>query len=451
MRISQGGDWMFNKKDMWSFLIAFLLLAASLLLFIFDNESKYISILSFGLSAFFCIKFRNNLPILIMYIFLSLYTLESTKFFFSDILLSGHRSFQTKDIVNKVLIINNLFLFALGVSIPSGLHNFKFDLKRYGFESRYLFVLLLIAGLLMIQFGIKGESLLEGSGYGRGHSQKSTMHEYFILIYLLLLLVYPPKSILAKICVNALFLIYSFKTLIFGGRVEVMEIVLLFLYFFWLFKRKINRALFFSTALIVLYLNAFYSAIRANPLILLTSQASEVFNPVNLFFAKSDRPYLTSNEGDVLQASTRMLGLIQEGYLNSSNRIGAFFSYLFSWIVPTSLMPEYANLASYKQSLFSSGGGGLIGVYFFVWLGYAGPLLVGVFIGFIIKKLYVSKDTFFKVYGTSVLITFPRWYAYSPIFLIKFCFYSIILYFIIRLFFNVFLKKDPKPSEIVLP
>jgi hypothetical protein len=144
----------------------------------------------------------------------------------------------------------------------------------------------------------------------------------------------------------------------------------------------------------------------------------------------------------VLQSSARIIGLIQEGFLGITQRSLSFISFVFSATIPPSLIQDYANLATYKQDIYRSGGGGLIAVYFYAWMGYAGPIFAGGFIGYFIKKAYTSDNIFLKLYGTTILFTFPRWFAYNPIFLSKFCFFSLIAYSLYLIFYKAILSKN---------
>ncbi len=431
-----------SKRDMPFNVLAFLILLVSSIWFVVDDKTIYISVLSTSLTFLLCAKFWRTLPLLILFAYLSMYTYESTKFFFTGILLSANRSFQTPEIVNKLLVLNNIFVFSLGVVIPSNVHKIAIDLKRFQFESKYLFWLLVVVGLFMIQFGIRGESLLSGKGYGGGASQKSTMHEYFIMIYFIMLMIFPRKSFVARFVLNALFVIFCIKTLIYGGRIEVLEIALLFFYFFWILQKKINKPLFYLMVTFALYFNSIFSMVRARPLMLVQGDFATIFNPVELFRENPHKlPYLLSNEGDVLQAGARILGLIEEGYLSTEKRLLSFGTYIFSFLLPSSFWPDFTDLSKYKKELYGAGGGGLLPAFFYAWLGYAGPFIVGAFIGFMLRKLYKSKNVFYKIYGTCLLFTMPRWYAYSPTFLVKYIFYAVIIYALLKITYNTFLRK----------
>jgi hypothetical protein len=159
-------------------------------------------------------------------------------------------------------------------------------------------------------------------------------------------------------------------------------------------------------------------AIRSNPVDFISGYYLQYFDPRNFLFSDNNLTYLASNQGDVIQSSGRILGLIQNNILSFSDRLLSFFSYILSPIIPSKLLPEYSNLASYKQDLYRSGGGGLIGVYFYTWLGLVGPIISGIFIGYFIKSFYSKNSIYYKLYGLCILITFPRWYAYNPIFLV---------------------------------
>src|SRR5690606_29816058 len=118
--------------------------------------------------------------------------------------------------------------------------------------------------LLIIIYGIQGENILE-SGYGGGEVQKGTLHEYFILIFLLIVLVFPNKSLFGKVVVYSLFILFCFKTILYGGRIEVLQISLLFLYLMWILSGRIKKALVYVGAILVIYVGEVFGSIRSNP------------------------------------------------------------------------------------------------------------------------------------------------------------------------------------------
>jgi hypothetical protein len=295
-------------------------------------------------------------------------------------------------------------------------------------------------------FGISGDSLLDGGAYGS--AEKSTWNEYFIMFFLFLILSLPNYTFFYKSLLTTLALLYAIKNLLYGGRIEVLQFFLLIFYVFYVFNQKIKYKWFYLFLFVALYFNEVTSAVRSSPMDFFSGNYWDYLNP--LIFLKSDNSlgYLASNQGDVLHSSARILGLIENNVLGFWERIFSFLSYAYSPFVPAKFFPEYSNLALYKQDFYSSGGGGLIGVYFFAWLGFIGPVFVGLFIGYFIRCFYTKKSIYYKIYGATLLITFPRWYAYNPIFIVKFCFYSVFIFFMVSVFVKLIKPKNDSSNCI---
>lgn len=420
----------FSKKDISFFFLSTLLLGISVVTFLVDDKSKIISLVGFFITASFIFKFSKSIPLLIIFLFFLTYNIDSIKFFYTNIDLTAFPDFQQKDIVNKALVLNGLFVFSLGNYIPSKITENKVSVLDSSISNRFFFWLTFSVCVLILLFAIKGDSIFSGGLYG--DAEKSPLNEYFILLYLLLFLV-TPQRFLYKSILYSLGLLYCIKNLLFGGRIEVLQLFLLVFYLLFVLERKVKISAFYFFVLGGFYFNFVMEAIRSNPISFISGNYLDFLNPTNLVFTDNGLTYLASNQGDVLQSSGRILGLIQEGFLTYWQRILSFLSFIVSFFIPSKFLPDYANLASYKQDLFRSGGGGLIAVYFYAWLGIIGPVISGGFIGYFIRSLYANKSIYYKLYGLCLLITFPRWYAYNPIGLIKFCLYSVILFFVVTI------------------
>lgn len=430
----------YSHKDYLILLITTFFLLISFITFLIDSKSKLISVIGLIITIFFVIKFIKNIPLFLIFLFFSLYNIDSVKFFYNNIDLTLWPDFQQKNIVNKVLLCNSLFIFSLGNYMPSKINSVGVSILKYSINNRFFFYLNLFVCILILFFSIRGQSIINGGVYGE--AEKSPLNEYFILFYLFLFLT-KPKELFYKFIILFFGFIYCVKNLLYGGRIEILQLILLTFYTIYVFEKKIKYSFFYLFILFAFYINLVINAVRSNPIDFISGNYVEYFDPTNFIFLDNDLSNLASNQGDVIQSSARILGLIQNNILSFSDRLLSFFSYLISPIVPSKFLPEYSNLASYKQDLYKSGGGGLISVYFFTWLGIIGPIISGVFIGYYIKSFYTKNTIYYKLYGLCLLITFPRWYAYNPIFLVKFCLYSVLLFF----FISIFSKKFSNDSR----
>ena len=379
----------------------------------------------------FVIKFHRQIPIFILFVFFFFYSIIFFSFFIQGYEISYWPDFQTPKAIGVVLLSHLLFLFFLGNSISSRYHKIDYNLTKVIKPNIYVFICLCFLGVILILFGLTGENIFISGTYANPEVvQKSTLHEYFILVFLFII-AYAPKGALYQGIILLFLFVFSTKTLLYGGRVEVLQIFLLFFYVRYVFNNKINLRSVILILFLGIYFSGLVSNIRANPLILLSDNFIDLFNPVNIFFNQSENRIISSTEGDVIQSSARIVGLVQINEISLFQRIISLFNYLMSPIVPPSLLPEPTNLATYKQESFHSGGGGLISTFFYVWFGYPGPILIALIIGFLIRKFYLFSNKLYFIYGICLLSMFPRWFSYNPIFLIKFCLYSIILFILI--------------------
>jgi hypothetical protein len=437
-----------EKKNIKYFAATLLLQIGTILAFFFaDPRSPLIITLNFVMMILFLTKFRKHLALFVLFAYMALYNYAAIKVFYQDYFVSYYYNFRSEEWINKTFFIHSFFLFALGNTIDRRLLKNKIDLHLQSLKSKYLFWFFVVVGIFMIQFGIRGPNMLMSGAYGGGQ-EKSSLHEYFILVFFILILVKPPKNILNTIVIALLYFFYCVKTVLHGGRIEALEISVLALMYYWLLPKKENKMLLFVLLSLSMYVSSVIGTIRANPVEFLKGDYISILNP----FHKSEYKILTkkialgNNEGDVIQSSNRMLALMDDGFLSGSTRIKSFVTTLASIVVPTSLLPDYANLAHFHYSYpYISGGGGLISVYFFIWLGYAGPLLIGFLIGYFINKGFKPDANIgFRIYAVILIAMSPRWFAYGPNILFKFCLLSVLLYYISKYVFLSFLmnKKD---------
>jgi hypothetical protein len=260
--------------------------------------------------------------------------------------------------------------------------------------------------------------------YASDESTKSVIYEYFIL-FLLIAYYYSNKKKIQLIIILFLFVFYIFKSLLFGGRIEVIQLIILGFYVLILdFNMKLSSLKLIIGCLMFYYFNQVVGAIRSNPLPLLEGNYIAYLNPFDSIL-NPKLNYISSNEGDVFQSSARLIGLIDNGILDFYMRIKSFFFFFLSIIIPKSWLPEEASLITYKKDIYNSGGGGFITVYFFAFLGWLGPFVISAYLFWIYKLLNIFKSDYLKLYGLMLFSTFPRWFAYNPIILFKLCLFII--------------------------
>ncbi|MGL4853606.1 MAG: hypothetical protein ACRC3Z_13390 [Phocaeicola sp.] len=364
----------------------------------------------------------KNTILLIVFAFIFLYTLPPYSFYFKGIYLSGHNRNFTYETVNFVNLIFSLFLLSINtfIDIPK-----ETELPKIKSENNQLIYFpLLILSFIIVLIAKRQGNVYSGLGE---EVTVSSLNEY-VLIFFALLIAYGGKYKLGVYLNNFLFLIYAFFAIIAGGRIEL---VLLFMLLF-----SVKYYSFFSLKKIIIlcvfgfWIMSIFGNIRSNPQMLLTSEVTDILNPF------SEKEYLhnslNSNEGDVFWASERLVILKNEGILSIDKRIIAALSFFSSVLIPSSMLPEEGVLSSYRQDILTTGGGGLAPVYFYIFMGFPGVVLLGYFCAKILSRFKEGISKYRYFYSLFFIITVPRWISYTPISIIKLAVWAVIIYYFIK-------------------
>ena len=393
--------------------------------------------------------FRNNQGFLLLYIFYFFYSVSLIPYYFFKIDVSSWRDFNEQIFYDKVVIIYSIFLITPLFFIKKSIPVFK-DILTIPKNTNIIgFFTSCIVCVIILVWGQTGSNIIESGGYGYSinESSKSTFYEYFI-IFFLLSYYYSSRKRIEIIVLCVLGSLYVFKSLLFGGRIEVIELVLLSYFILVIdYKWIIKPIKIIIGCLLFYYLNQIFSSIRSNPVPLLQGSYTFYLDPFESYFDSSNL-YVSSNEGDVFQSSVRLIGLIENGLLDSVTRMKAFMGFCFSIFVPTSWLPEEASLITYKKDIYNSGGGGLIAVYFFVFLSWFGPFIISAYLFWIYRLTAFYNNLYLKFYTLMIFSTFPRWFSYNPIILFKLCLWIIPILFVFNLVLN-FLKNIIKKTNFI--
>ena len=393
--------------------------------------------------------FRNNQGFLLLYIFYFFYSVSLIPYYFFKIDVSSWRDFNEQIFYDKVVIIYSIFLITPLFFIKKSIPVFK-DILTIPKNTNIIgFFTSCIVCVIILVWGQTGSNIIESGGYGYSinESSKSTFYEYFI-IFFLLSYYYSSRKRIEIIVLCVLGSLYVFKSLLFGGRIEVIELVLLSYFILVIdYKWIIKPIKIIIGCLLFYYLNQIFSSIRSNPVPLLQGSYTFYLDPFESYFDSSNL-YVSSNEGDVFQSSVRLIGLIENGLLDSVTRMKAFMGFCFSIFVPTSWLPEEASLITYKKDIYNSGGGGLIAVYFFVFLSWFGPFFISAYLFWIYRLTAFYNNLYLKFYTLMIFSTFPRWFSYNPIILFKLCLWIIPILFVFNLVLN-FLKNIIKKTNFI--
>lgn len=369
---------------------------------------------------------RRSLPLVIFFIFIFSYVTVPYYHFFALKKISFYSDFQSVEIINQVSFLNSLFLGFFSVALR-GVNERNIPHPLYWFKSNYVFFYLsLFPCFIALIFGLQGESLLN-SNYGVAETQKSPLHEYFILFYLFLILFHENKSKWHNFILLFMLILYCLKTMIYGGRVEVIQVVLLYCYLKFNFFRDISRFKIYILLFCCFVILTAIGFVRGNFISLLTSD--DIFvTLLTIMHSDNSSQYVMTTSTDVYYASMRFIGLIDAGYFTLEYRVLSFLSFILNLFFSFDNFKELSNLAAAFVSEYRVGGGGLIGAYFYVWGGYIGVILVGLFLGMLLKYFHSNCNFIIKIYGIIILVTFPRWWAYTPINLTKMCVVALCIY-----------------------
>lgn len=173
---------------------------------------------------------------------------------------------------------------------------------------------------------------------------------------------------------------------------------------------------------LVVFMMQLFEKIRGNPV-------GALQGDIVSLLIESNPEFIYNNHSEVYYSSIRMVGLIDRGLLPVIDRLSSFFYFLLSIFTPYSLLPPLANLGGYKQELYTSGGGGLISVYSYVWGGCFLTILMGVFVSYISSNYSRFRGEYLPVYALFVISQVGTWFPYNPIGLFKICFYAVVIEF----------------------
>lgn len=377
--------------------------------------------------------FAKNTLLLFVFSFIFLYALPAKLFFFDKILLSIHNEDFTDETVSQVTLIFALFLIVINAFLKISVTSRKRIVKYK--NNTIVFWILIIFSIAFIAVGKSGESLLSGYAYGQAEQSSSSLNEYVLILFLFAYIYSAGRKMNLNILCFLAF-VYAIKNILYGGRIEIVMLTLMF------FTLHLQYVISFKKAVVFFFVGIWImqilGTIRGNPQLLIEGDIVSILNP----FTENNavRIYQHSNEGDVYWASERMLLLMKDGELNVVDRVESATCFALSVFTPMSLLPEVTNLSNYKIDVRTTGGGGLAPVFFYVFGGFVGVVLLGVFVAFQLNSLENKNSMIRFVYVTLLITTLPRWFAYYPIHLIKFCLWGVLGYILV-ISFDYTIKK----------
>lgn len=401
-----------------------------------ENSAPLLLIFMLISSVSIIFKVRKCLPILLMFLFFITYVINLIPFFFY-----GHYIFAytPSNFFYETLQIHALFLFCVDVVLlPVGKRLYINELVVQK-ENKLAFYFLVFLFLFFLIFALRGDTIIDTGGYGKGGDKTSLggFGEYFLTL-VPLMYIFAGNNYIYKKITSILLLLMCAKLLLYGGRVGVLMIGLqCFIFYYDTKKRNISPVKLLLFSLPVLYIFVLLGSIRGNILIALESSLGDIL----LMPFKTDflRTYIDffGNQNDIFYSSTILNQAAFTGVIDVSTRFEMFFYNMLSLFVPYSLLPEKAMVIPYIQkNISNTGGGGLISSYFYFFISYPGVILGGVILAYFINKINKTKNIIFILYMIMVLSTYPRWFGYNMIGLFKLSFYIVPVYLFTKLLFD---------------
>lgn len=319
--------------------------------------------------------------------------------------------------INLLLLFNTLLIFIIGkIKTPN---NIETSVNEHvPINKKKLFPLYIIFSLMIML-------LLFYMWYNKVTSN-TTLFEYFIIIFVCIFYI-TKNDKKAKIWFEILMIIIVSYSFFIGERIGGLQILLCDFLINYLEKINIRQIIISGIIGVISFtLLGIYGDI------LDTDKNFDGFTFKRIYSEISERRFASDT---AVSAYFPTVGTIEASKIfyskedRYSNGVKYFKNYTFSG---QSLSGYKLPIEIIRKNYFHTGGGIIIG-YFYFWFGLVGVILIGIYVGGILKSTLNSnkKNDFLKIYGIFILSTFPRWYIYYPTFLFRGSLLFIIFYLII--------------------
>jgi len=404
---------------------------SSILYLIYPLEKFTIQILLFYSSLMMSICFVSTLDRKIINLFILFSASYLVPIFynvFSNKIITSYNHSNSIEILSKYLLLYNLFFTILFYFIYKQ-NTLTTEIRR---KNNYLIYYINVFICLFIAFFSKsGENIFTSGGYGLSEINNLggfAIGEYF-LIFFFVAYKYSGDSKFKSYILLITALLYISVSLAYGLRNELIQIAILI--FILYFNNKKRKILYITFIILGLYFSSLFSVLRSDPISFMQNSFLENMSLKNIFNNENEL-YIT-HQGDVVHSSSRLINFRDNKIIDNSIIYSSSILFFSSIIIPQKYLPEQSNMASYKQDEYPVGGGGNIFAFFYFWFSYPGVIAIACFIGVIFKFYPKYINTIYCSYFIITLVTFPRWFSYSPINLFKMAVYGLILYFIFSL------------------
>ncbi|MFC5652893.1 hypothetical protein ACFPYJ_28070 [Paenibacillus solisilvae] len=420
-------------KDFISKYFVILMGVISISLYYFFNNSNIVLYYGILLNIIIIIRVKNSRVLQIVFLFMLTYLLNLVPYFSYGIHISYYSLYQKEKIFESVLIIHVIFLILLYAFMKKDVNSNKEALiNKVAMKDNGLVYASAIGVMsLILLLGKTGHNLSKTVSQTSQVTDGFAINEYF-LIFTFIAYVFTGNLRSRKAIILILSALYIVKNTLAEGRIETLQLLIL-LFILFIDTKKINNALFWFGSIAGYLTMSLFEKLRisSNGLI-------------NLFKTGQDgSPYIESNQGDVFYNSAVYVGLIKDQIFNYHFRINSFIGFVERIFLPSKYATSQANVSIFSKAYAQSGGGGLISIYFYVWLSYLGIVLIALILAFLVNKLYKTNNQYAVIYFVMFICTVPRWFAYDPITLFKLSSYAIVIFFCFNQL-DIVLNKNKK-------
>lgn len=424
-----------------TWLAAIVALAGSTAAYVTGNG---VILLAFAiLSNLFCLyQYSRSQPLLIVTAFMMLNVIYLIPYFWFNINLAAYQVAVSE--YGHTLFLHTLFLLCL-VVFSRKLHPTRRlvdGLTRY--NNTFLLIVSLLIMWFIIAFGKTGETIYQSGGYGSTSTAGLgglALYEYFG-IFVIGAFLFSKGSRAAAVVIHISALVYCLKSLLLGGRIEVIEVIILLFILYWdqVFPTRIILC-FFVIGWILVNLMGSY---RSDP----SGFATDIW-PSMVQAVTGYNPTLhavVNNQGDVFYSSSAFLYVLDGGAWSLAYRLGSFATFVAQIFLPSRYLNSSNILSTGVKQYLATGGGGLVDIHFYVWFGYAGLIVAAGIIAFVFHKGYSSHLPWVAVYAILFCAMSPRWFSYGPTPMVKVCLFGVIYYGLCMLLHRSIARQQPKPT-----
>lgn len=428
---------MSKKKET---LLYFILSCTLLLIAIIAKNGMLLALLGVLFNICIIIKMRKCQLLLMISLFMAMYSIPPMLFFCFDINLSAYTAFNSSENYFFTLLVHTIYLFFFSLALNTKQvltkdHNLKVQL----YDSSLAYSICIVGVVATILIGRTGQSIFTRGGYGSGGEHGgSALYEYCYIFYFLAYVFSGGKQN-RTIILKILFALYTIKGVLFGARIELLAMVILVYICFYRDRFRTKTIIALAFGFWVLF--SIFGNFRAN-------LSFDYKGIAQLYGYNTDLNRIVNNESEVLYTSTVMLTAVKNGFLSSSYRLNATINYFIRLIIPSSLVSSNYNIIPYLQKNYSaSGGGGFFSSFLYVYGGWIGVCIGAILSACIWNSIEKTSEnkSFKQIFVLISIVMTPRWFAYSPEAIVKIPLYTVIGFIILK----ELLGLQPINKEIV--